>query len=192
MICSRQHQPHIPLSLEAVIDLDQQNENIDDDDADDAYEDIDDEGQDHHPEPVEAGKGGKTEKSKQAEKTSKTEKAGHARQTEEEKPVEGEDKEDESSNSGSGASDDSDDGAQGAGPSAAALSSPSDDKGTVEVPKESPNTVVIGLKVYTNKDVGCTVEGRLRMGCKLPNCTLCAPPVVVTIPAAGEEKDGDS
>ena len=69
---------------------------------------------------------------------------------------------------------------------------PDDDKGKVNVPKESHDTVVIGLKVYTNKDVGCSVGGRLRMGCKDPNCNLCEPPVMVNIPAAGEEVDGET
>ncbi|KAF9529608.1 hypothetical protein CPB83DRAFT_259884 [Crepidotus variabilis] len=58
-----------------------------------------------------------------------------------------------------------------------------EDKGKVAVPHESSDEVVIGLRVYTNKDVACSVEGKLRTGCKNPGCKACEPPTVVTIPA---------
>ena len=60
-------------------------------------------------------------------------------------------------------------------------------KGKVNLPQESSDKAVIGLRVYTNKDVTCSVEGRLRTGCKDPNCKNCAPPTTVTIPAVATE-----
>jgi hypothetical protein len=60
-------------------------------------------------------------------------------------------------------------------------------KGKVSLPQESNDKVVIGLRVYTHKDVTCSVEGKLKTGCKDPNCKDCAPPITVTIPAVKTE-----
>jgi hypothetical protein len=49
--------------------------------------------------------------------------------------------------------------------------------------KESNDKVVIGLRIYTNKDVTCAVEGRLKTGCKDPNCKDCTHPTTLTFPA---------
>lgn len=43
-----------------------------------------------------------------------------------------------------------------------------DDKGKVTVPHENSDDVVIGLRVYTHRDVACSVRGRLRKGCEDP------------------------
>jgi len=56
-------------------------------------------------------------------------------------------------------------------------------KAKVDIPHQSSDTVVVGLKIYTDKDVKCPVLGRLRTGCKDPNCSNCAPPTIVTVPA---------
>jgi len=184
--------------LGEAIDLDLQSE-VYDDDGDDAYEDVDEE-PDHHPKPVKKGNEVKSEKPPKGNKggkpkAKKADRVEQGQQSFDKRPDDGsnKDKGDNSSDSDSSSSSDSDDsgggspavGASPGGPSA------SDEKGKIDVPKESQNTVVIGLKVYTNKDVGCSVEGRLRMGCKDPNCTLCEPPYVVTIPAAGDEDAND-
>jgi len=191
----RQHQPYIPLTLEEAIDLDLQSE-VYEDDGDDSYEDIDEE-PDHHTKPVTKGKGGKAEKPPKGDKEEKpkakrADKVAQGQQSFEKRPDDGgNNKDDDSSSSDSSDSDDSDGpggGGPGVGANLAGGPSASDDKGKVEVPKESPDTIVIGLKVYTNKDVGCSVEGKLRVGCKDPKCTLCEPPSIVTIPAAGDEE----
>lgn len=181
------------MTLEEIIDHDLQPE-VQSDDDDDAYEDVDDDDAmiDHPPDskPVKA-QAGKTEKGGKPGKPGKPEQTGvgkSGRQAELEKPTDDEEK-DEDAESTPG-SDDPDGGGQGGGPGGNPPAVP-DNKGTIEVPKESHNTVIVGLKVYTHKDVGCSVEGRLRMGCKDPNCTLCAPPVIVTIPAVGTETVGD-
>jgi hypothetical protein len=187
--------------LEEAIDLDLKSE-IYDDDGDDSYEDVEDEVPDYHTNPVKKGKEGKAGngvktgkegKSKQAEKAKNGEKVELGRKSVNKRPDEDDkQKEDDDSSSSSSSSDDSGDSdnvPQGIGANNAAPSAP-DEKGKVEVPKEGHNTVVIGLKVYTNKDVDCFVEGRLRVGCKDPSCTLCEPPVIVSIPAA-EEGEAD-
>jgi len=56
-------------------------------------------------------------------------------------------------------------------------------KGKVDIPHQSSDSVVVGLRIYTDKDVKCSVLGRLRTGCKDPNCSNCGPPTIVTIPA---------
>ena len=56
-------------------------------------------------------------------------------------------------------------------------------KGKVDIPHQSSDTAVVGLRIYTDKDVKCSVLGRLRVGCKDPNCSSCPPPTTVTIPA---------
>jgi len=187
--------------LEEVIDLDLRHDvyGDDGDDGDDAYEDVDDGGPHDHTKPVKEGKEAKTAKVEKAEKpkqAKKAEKAEQGQQAVEGKPVDGGDeKDDDASSSDSLDSDDSDDadsGAPGVGANIGAPSAPGDDTGKVKVPKESHDTVVIGLKVYTNKDVGCSVGGKLRIGCKDPNCTLCEPPTIVTIPAAGEKLDDET
>ena len=57
----------------------------------------------------------------------------------------------------------------------------------VVLPQESNDKVVIGLRVYTNKDVKCAVEGRLKTGCKDPNCINCTHPTTLTYPATTTE-----
>jgi len=188
----QQHQPYIPLTLQEAIDLDLQNgDAVYDDDGDDSYEDVDDEVPDRETKPVKKGKEAKAEKPKKAKKAKKAEQEQQPLE-DSAKPPDGEEKDGDSSSSDSDDSDDSD--FDGGDPGAAVLGGPSapDEKAKVEVPKESHNTVVIGLKVFTNKDIACSVEGRLRTGCKEPNCTLCAPPVIVTIPGAGGDLDGET
>jgi len=180
--------------LEEVIDLDLRRD-VYDDDGDDAHEDVDDGGPHDHTKPVKEGKEAKPEKPEKPEKpkqAKKAEKAEQGQQAVEGKPVDsGDEKDDDASSSDSVDSDDSDDADSGAPGVGAALSAPGDDTGKVKVPKESHDTVVIGLKVYTNKDVGCSVGGKLRIGCKDPNCTLCEPPTIVAIPAAGDKLDDE-
>jgi len=95
----------------------------------------------------------------------KAEKAEQGQQGVEGKPVDGGDEDDDDAST-SGASNSDDEGrAPGVGANIGAPSA----KGKVEVPKENHGTVVIGLKVYTNRDVGCSVEGRLRMGYNDPD-----------------------
>lgn len=154
--------------MEEAINIDLRNE-VHDDDCEDAYElQNDGDGQhDHHIEEV------------AAEVTENAEDSGEGQKADDEET-------DEEKDDDSAANDD----APVANANNAMQSVPSNDKMAIKVPKESDNTAVIGLKVYTNKDVGCSVVGRLRIGCKVPNCTLCAPPVIVTIPAS-EKHDGD-
>lgn len=88
--------------------------------------------------------------------------AEQGQQADEENPVDGEQKDDDPATIDS--EDYHDNGSpQLEGVGTFVLSAP-DTKGLVVVPKESHNVVVVGLKVYTNKDVDCSVEGRLRTG----------------------------
>lgn len=52
------------------------------------------------------------------------------------------------------------------------------------VPQGSDDKVVIGLRIYTNKDVTCAIEGILKTGCKDPKFK---DPTTLTNPAAPTE-----
>lgn len=58
---------------------------------------------------------------------------------------------------------------------------PAPDKGKVTLPQESSDKVVIGLRVYSNKDVTCSVEGRLRAGSDPTVPAVAAETTVVTV-----------
>ncbi len=49
-----------------------------------------------------------------------------------------------------------------------------DDKGKVMVPHESSDDVVIGLRMYTHRDVACSVQGRLRKDLTCAPVTILA------------------
>ncbi len=89
--------------------------------------------------------------------------AEQGQQADEENPVDEEQKDDEPTIDSEDYHDYSSPQLDGVGTNIVVMSAP-DTKGLMVVPKESHNMVVVGLKVYTNKGVDCSVEGRLRMG----------------------------
>jgi len=114
-----------------------------DDDGDDVYEDADNEGPGDHTKPVKEDKEAKADKAEIAKQGQQAVKG---------KPIDsGDEKDDGAPSSDYGDYGDYDAGAPGVGAKIGALSAPDDDKGKVKVPKESHDTVIIGLKVYTNR-----------------------------------------